>query len=120
MTSPALSGHPIVGLIPAGQLVEQGIATAVPIVGVRWFDNRQTCQLAHDYLEGKIEGHFDEYHACKSYKIGVCAGTGGAGLLCLFHEPERSLAWGLVRQWQQVALPDGTTALEKRPSLSLE
>lgn len=109
-----LPGHPIVGLIPPGPLS----AVALPIVAARWFDDRQTCRLVHDYLEGQIEGRFDDYRACRSYAAGVCAGTGGAGLLCLFHESERSLAWAAARQWQRVALPDGTTALEKRPSSS--
>jgi hypothetical protein len=111
-----LPGHAIVGLIPAGQLS----AAPIPIVAGRWFDNRQTCKLVHDYLEGAIEGRFEEYRACRSYAAGVCAGTGGAGLLCLFHEPDRSLAWAQARRWQRVALPDGITALQKRPSPSLE
>jgi hypothetical protein len=114
-TTLALPGQEIIGLIPAGQLAEQGIAQSVPIVAARWFDDRQTCKLVHDYLDGQIEGRFEEYRACKRYAAGVCACTGGAGLLCLFHEPDRSLAWGLARQWQRVALPDGSSALQKRP-----
>jgi hypothetical protein len=114
MTSHTLPGHRIAGLIPAGELVELGIATAVPIVAVPWSDNRQTCKLVHDYLEGAIEGRYDEYHGCKNYAAGVCAGTGGAGLLCLFHESDRSLAWGLARQWQRVQAEDGAAALRRR------
>jgi hypothetical protein len=116
MTSPAvaLPGQEIIGLVPAGQLIQRGIATAVPIVAARWFDNRQTCRLVHDYLEGTIEGRFEEYRACKSYAAGVCAGTGGAGLLCLFHEPDRSLGWGLARQWQRVQAEDSAAALVRR------
>jgi hypothetical protein len=105
-----LPGHPIVDLIPPGQLS----AVAIPVVAVRWFDNRQTCKLVHDYLEGQIEGRFEEYRACKSYAAGVCASTGGAGLLCLFHEPDRSLGWAAARQWQRVRAEDGVAALVRR------
>lgn len=115
----ALPGQEIIGLIPAGQLVEHGLAQSVPILAARWFDSRQTCRLVHDYLEGAIEGRFEEYRVCKRYAAGVCAGTGGAGLLCLFHEPDPSLGWGLARQWQRIPLPDGSTALEQRPSPSI-
>jgi hypothetical protein len=41
-TTTALPGQEIVGVIPASNLVEYGIATAVPIVSVPWFDDRQT------------------------------------------------------------------------------
>lgn len=111
----ALPGQEVIGIIPADSLFRHGIATAVPIVDTPWFDDRQTCTLVHDYLEGKIEGRFDEYRACRSYAIGVCAGTGGAGLLCLFHEPDYSLAWGRAQCWQRVRMPDGTVALQRRP-----
>jgi hypothetical protein len=110
----ALPGQEIVGVIPAGNLVEYGIATAVPIVSTPWFDDRQACKLVHDYLEGKIEGRFEEYRGCRNYAAGVCAGTGGAGMLCLFHESDTSLAWGLARRWQRVQAQDGTAALQRR------
>jgi len=113
-TATALPGQEIIGVIHAGNLVEYGVATALPIVKVAWFDDRQTCKLVHDYLEGKIEGRFEEYQRCKSYAAGVCVGTGGAGMLCLFHEPDRSLAWGLARRWQRVQAQDGTVALQRR------
>jgi hypothetical protein len=109
-----LPGQAIIGVIPAGNLVEYGIATAVPIVSVPWFDDRQTCKIVHDYLEGKIEGRYDEYQHCRNYAAGVCAGTGGAGLLCLFHEPDKSSAWGRAGQWQRVQAKDGTVALQRR------
>lgn len=110
----ALPGHEVVGIVPSGELVELGIVQAVPIVRVPWFDNRQTCKLVHDYLDGSIEGRFEEYHGCSSYAAGVCRGTSGAGLLCLFHEADKSLAWALARQWQRVRLADGSTALQRR------
>jgi hypothetical protein len=114
MTTTTLPGQEIIGVIPAGNLVEYGIATAVPIVSVPWFDDRQTCKIVHDYLEGKIEGCFEEFQGCRNYAAGVCAGTGGAGLLCLFHEPDRSLAWDQAGQWQRVQAKDGTVALQRR------
>jgi hypothetical protein len=113
-TAVALPGHEIVGIIAPGELVELGIVQSVPIVGVPWFDTRQTCSLVHDYLAGAIEGTFEEYHACSGYAAGVCRGTGGAGLLCLFHEADQSLAWTKARQWRRVRLSDGRTALEQR------
>jgi hypothetical protein len=114
MTTVALPGQKITGLVPAGQLVQCGIATAVPIVSVPWFDDRQICRLVIDYLEGKIEGRFEEYQRCRSYAAGVCAGTGGAGMLCLFHEPDQSTAWGRARQWERVQGSNGTVALQRR------
>jgi hypothetical protein len=113
-TTTALPGHEIIGIIPAGNLAEYGLATAVPIVKVAWFDDRQTCKIVHDYLEGKIEGRFEEYHSCRSYAAGICAGTGGAGMPCLFHESDTSLAWGLARRWQRVQTQDGAVALQRR------
>jgi hypothetical protein len=114
MTTTTLPGHEIIGIVPAGNLVEYGIATAVPIVNVTWLDDRQTCKIVHDYLEGKIEGRFEEYRGCRNYAAGVCAGTGGAGMLCLFHESDTSLAWVLARRWQRVQTPDGAEALQRR------
>ena len=111
---PGVPDAEVIGIVPPGKLVEIGIVEAVPIVSVPWFDNRQTCKVVHDYLAGTIEGRFEEYHGCSSYAAGVCRGTGGAGLLCLFHEADKSLAWGLARQWQRVRLADGMTALQQR------
>ena len=113
-TTTAPPGHEIIGVIPAGNLVEYGIATAVPIVSTPWFDDRQACKIAHDYLAGEIEGRFEEYRGCRSYAAGVCAGTAGAGMLCLFYEPDNSLAWGLARRWQRVQTQDGAVALQRR------
>ncbi len=113
-TTTTIPRQEIIGIIPASKLVEYGVATAVPIVSTPWFDDRQTCRIVHDYLEGKIEGRFDEYRSCRSYAAGVCVGTGGAGMLCLFHEPDSSLAWGLARRWQRVQTQDGMVALQRR------
>lgn len=113
-TAVALPGHDVEGIVPPGELAAVGIVQAVPIVKVPWFDDRQTCKMAHDYLEDKTEGRFEEYSCCSSYAAGVCSATRGAGLLCLFHESDRSLAWALARRWQRIQLSDGTTALQRR------
>lgn len=113
-TAVALPGQEVIGLVPPGKLVELGIVQAVPIIKVPWSDTRQTCKLVHDYLAGAIEGRFEEYQGCSGYSAGVCRGTGGAGLLCLFHEADKSLGWSLAHQWQRVRLADGMTALERR------
>ena len=110
----ALPGQEVIGVIPPGELVELGIVTAVPIVQVNWFDDRQTCKVVHDYLEGKIEGQPEEYRRCQGYAAGVCRGTGGAGLLCLFHEPDHSPTWVRAKSWQRITLEDGTVALQRR------
>ncbi|MFO7697927.1 MAG: hypothetical protein R6X16_12335 [Anaerolineae bacterium] len=112
-TTTTLPGRRIVDVIPAGNLVKYGIATVVPIVSTPWFDDRQAYEIVHDYLERKNEGRFEEYRGCRNYAAGVCAGTGGAGMLCLFHESDNSLAWGLARRWQRVQTQDGTVALQR-------
>jgi hypothetical protein len=104
----------VVDVIPPGRLAQLGIATAVPVVQVRWFDERQTCRLVHDYLEGRMEGVAGEYSCCDAYAAGVCRATGGAGLVCLFHEPEAAAGWRRARQWDGVVLADGTRALQRR------
>ncbi len=109
----ALPGQEVIDVIPPGQLAHLGIATAVPVVKVKWFDERQTCRLVHDYLEGRIQGTFGEYSHCRAYAAGICSDTGGAGLLCMFHEPERAAIWQRARQWERVALEDGTVALQR-------
>ena len=110
----ALPGQEIVGVIPPGELAKIGILQSVPIIAVPWFDERQTCKLVHDYLQGGIEGRLEEYSACRGFAAGVCRGTGGAGMLCLFHEPETSPAWQRARSWERVVMSDGTTALQRR------
>jgi hypothetical protein len=35
-------------------------------------------------------------------------------MLCLFHESDTSLAWGLARRWQRVQTQDGAVALQRR------
>ncbi len=110
----ALPGEEIVEVIPPGRLAHLGIATAVPVVGVRRFDERQTCRLVHDYLEGRIEGTAGEYGGCGAYGGGICRGTGGARLPCLFHELEGAACWERAREWERVAREDGGRVLQRR------
>ncbi len=107
----ALPGEEIVEVIPPGRLAHLGIATAVPVVGVRRFDERQTCRLVHDYLEGRMEGALCEYGGCGAYRGGICRNTGCARLPCMFHEPEGAPIWQRARQWERVVLEDGARAL---------
>ena len=109
-----LPGQKVIGVIPPGELAEIGIVQPVPILETTWFDERQACVLVHDYLAGEFEGHFEQYRTCSSYAAGVCRGTGGAGLLCMFHEPEGSAAWQRARSWERVTTQDGSTALRRR------
>lgn len=110
----ALPGEEIADIILPGQLAHLGIATAVPVVKVRWFDERQTCRLVHDYLEGRMEGALCEYGGCGAYHGGICRNTGCARLPCMFHEPEGAPIWQRARQWERVVLEDGARALQRR------
>ena len=111
----ALPGQRVIDVIPPGELAEIGILTAVPVLEVQWFDERQTCARVHDYLSGRIEGRVEESRRCRGFAAGVCRGTGGAGMPCLFHEADGSPGWQRARAWEQVTLEDGSTALRRRP-----
>ena len=110
---PGVPDTAVIGVIPAGQLAELGIAVDVPILQVRWFDERQCCTTVHAYLSGDIDGTPAEYTGCSSYRDGQCGGVGWERP-CLFHEPETSDGWRKARSWELVSLDDGTTALAKR------
>ena len=86
-------GAEIVGVIMPDQLpAELGVAVPVPILGVNWADDRETCRLAHDYLNGGIDGTSGEYRRCGSFRDDMCGGTGWKRP-CLFCEPETSDGW---------------------------
>jgi hypothetical protein len=97
--------------------LSNGIATAVPVVSTPWFDDRQACKIVHAYLTGKVQGRFEDYRTCSNYVAGVCAGTRSAGMLCLFHEPDTSLVWGLARRCQRVPTQDGAVAVTASPQI---
>jgi hypothetical protein len=110
----ALPRQEVVDVIPPGRLAYLGIAIAVPVLQVQWFDERQTCRQVHDYLQGRMEGVVGDYSCCHAYAAGVCRATGGAELLCMFHEPEAADGGRRARQWERVTLADGTRALQRR------
>lgn len=112
MKPPATSSESeVVDLAPGNPPAESGIARAVPILDVAWFDARQTCRLVHDYLEGTTAGVFPDYAACPAYAAGTCCGASAAGLSCLFHLPDSSALWHLARQWHRLTLAGGTSVL---------
>jgi hypothetical protein len=120
MTLKSPATHPeseIVDHVPPGQLAQTGVASAVPILDVAWFDARQTCRLVHDYLEGKTQGVVPDYGACPAYAGGTCCGASAAGLSCLFHLPDSSAIWHFARQWHRITLADGTSALARDPEI---
>lgn len=114
MATVELPGQKIIDLVPADQLAQIGIMQSVPIVQVRWSDERETCQTVQDFLVGEIEGTFEEYSRCTGYVAGQCSGTGGASLPCLFHEPSTSRSWQRAQSWERITLEDGTMALRRR------
>ena len=116
MSSVHLPGVPdpeVIGIIPAGELIELGILEAVPILEVKWADERQWCGLVHQYLAGEIDGRPSDWQACSSLRGGMCGGNGWKDP-CLFREPESSKGWQRANQWTCVTLADGTQALARR------
>ena len=110
----ALPGDEVVGVVLPDQLAGLGIAHPVPILKVTWFDDRQTCSRVHDYLDHVIEGTYSDYSGCTAYAAGVCGDTGGAGLPCMFHEPESAPIWQRARGWKRVQHDDGSPVLVPR------
>ena len=115
---------PIVDLLPPGALDHLGIVQAVPVLQVRWYDERAGCALAHRYHAGELQGTPDDYAACWAYwpapAGGGCLMNGRDGnrarSACLFHEPENGPAWDRLRANVLLELPDGTTAITSRHS----
>ena len=114
MATVTLPETKVIDVIPPGDLAHLGILQAVPVIQVRWSDERETCRTVQDFLAGEIEGTFEEYSRCTGYVAGQCSGTGGASLPCLFHEPSTSRSWKRAQEWERIKLEDGTTALRRR------
>ena len=115
MSSVHLPGVPdeeVIGIIPAGELAELGIAEPVMIIEPKWFDERQTCGLAQEYLHGETEATPAEWRSCSMWKPGQCRGA-GAGKRCIFEEPESAPIWQLAAGWRFVTWPDGSRALAR-------
>lgn len=115
---------PIVDLLPAGALDHLGIVQPVPVLQVRWYDERAGCPIAHRYMAGEHDGAPEAYQACWAYwpapAGGGCLMNGRDGnrarSACLFHEPENGPAWDRLRANVLLELPDGTTAITSRAS----
>ncbi len=118
MTTLSLPGIPdetIVDVIPPGQLAHAGILQAVPVVEVRWYDERASCTLAHRYDACEVAGTQAEYGQCYFYTRGGCKVNGNLSRdACLFHLPETAPAWDRLRANVLLELPDGSTAITSR------
>ena len=116
MSSVHLPGVPdpeVIGIIPAGELAELGIAEPVLIIEPRWFDDRQICTLAQRYLHGETEATPAEWQACGAYRRGQCRSCIG-GHACIFEEPASAEIWQRAQRWQYVTMADGSRALARR------
>lgn len=119
---PGIPDETIVDMIPPGALDGLGIVQAVPVVQVRWYDERAGCKIAHRYEAGELQGKPDDYTGCWAYGPAPAGGgclmngrhNGRARSACLFHEPEDSPAWQRLRANVLLELPDGTTAVTSR------
>lgn len=114
MTVTRLPGVPDETQTGVLDLSELGIGQ-VPIVELRWHDERTGCALAHYYLAGELQGTPAEYGACYFYQAGRCkmngCESGRPRSACLFHEPENSKGWRGVSFWRLLEEPDGSTCL---------
>lgn len=112
MTPAKLPGVPDVAQVGVLDLPELG---QVPIVEMRWHDERTGCKRAHYYLAGELQGTPAEYGTCHFYQAGRCKmnGTeaGRPRSACLFHEPEDSKGWRGVSFWRLLEEPDGSICL---------
>ena len=114
MTAVSLPGVPdnvVIGVIPAGQLVELGILVDVPILDIPMHDERTGCSLAHRYLAGQLQGIPSDYAGCHFYHSGRCNMNGRNANPCLFHEPEAGRSWSRVKGWRLLERPDGSTCI---------
>ena len=119
---PGIPNETVVDMIPPGQLAHHGIAQAVPVIAVKWYDERAGCKLAHRYDAGQLQGTPDEYAGCWAYWPAPAGGgclmngkqAGRARSACLFHEPAPGPAWARLRANALLELPDGSTAITSR------
>ena len=112
---PGVPDETIIDVIPPGALDHLGIVQAVPVLKMRWHDERTGCEKAHRYDAGELQGTPEDYSSCWAYSNGRCKMNGSQDgrprSACLFHEPEDGPSWADLRQWVLLELPDGTTAL---------
>jgi hypothetical protein len=114
MTPVKLPGVPDETQTGVLDLSELGIGQ-VPIVELRWHDERTGCKLAHYYLAHEVQGTPAEYGACHFYQAGRCkmngCESGRPRSACLFHEAEDGQSWRRVKGWRLLEEPDGTLFL---------
>lgn len=83
---------------------------SIPILEMKWADERQWCTRVHDYLAGDGSGHpagcpmLDEHPRGGLY----CRGNGKAARsACLFHEAPDSEGWQKAQRWTRVEIDQG-------------
>ena len=108
---PGVPDNVVIGVIPAGHLVELGILVDVSILDMPMLDERTGCATAHRYLAGELQGIPSDYSGCHFYCSGRCSLNGRAANPCLFHEPETSASWAKVKWWALLECPDGSTCI---------
>ena len=113
---PGVPDNVVIGVIPAGQLVELGILVDVPILDMPMHDERTGCAAAHRYLAGELQGIPSDYTGCYFYHAGRCSMNGRNANACLFHEAETGRSWAKVKRWALLEWPDGRTAITPRHS----
>jgi len=88
---------------------------AIPVVEVRWHDERTGCERAHRYLAGELQGIPSDFDDCYFYRAGRCTMNGSENgrprNACLFHESEAGRSWTRVREWRLLEGPDGSTCI---------
>ena len=100
--------------VQAGVINVEGLGQ-IPVIEMRWHDERTGCARAHRYLAGELQGIAAEYSDCYFYRSGRCTMNGSeAGRprnACLFHEPETGASWANVQRWRLLEEPDGSTCI---------
>jgi hypothetical protein len=100
--------------VQAGVVNVEGLGQ-VPVVEMRWHDERTGCARAHRYLARELQGIPADYDDCCFYSAGRCTMNGSENgrprNACLFHEPENGRSWAGVRNWRLLEEPDGSTCI---------
>lgn len=98
-----------------GELAEFGIVAPVPVLSLKWYDERGGCVVAHRYDAGELQGTPSEYGQCHFYRCGGCRMNGKPDRdACLFHLEESSEAWRKLRRNALLRMPDGGYAITTR------
>jgi len=100
--------------VQAGVINVEGLGQ-IPVIEMRWHDERTGCARAHRYLAGELQGVSSDYDGCYFYRSGRCTMNGSeAGRprnACLFRESETSTSWARVREWRLLVQPDGSECI---------